>query len=60
MSTVDEREGPVPAAVQVGAVTAANEPPVHNTLDVPDQLLVEQVNVQLSPLSTDDAEQSLV
>ena len=52
------KEGLVP--VQVGVVTVAKEPAVHNTVDVPDHPLVEQVNVQLLPLSTDDAEQELV
>lgn len=45
---------------QVGMVVAANVPCVHNTVDVPDHPLVEQVKVQLLPLTTGDAEQSLV
>ena len=56
---------PVPKAgtvqeTHVGAVVAANVPAVHNTVDVPDQPLVEQVNVQLLPVLTDDAKQSVV
>ena len=46
--------------MQVGGVTVPNAPAVHSTDDDPDHPAVEQLSVQLEPLSTDEAEQLLV
>ena len=44
----------------MGANTVPNAPAIHSTEDDPDHPAVEQLSVQLEPLSTDEAEQLLV